>query len=184
DGGELSPTRAYDQTIDQHALYARTQFVLDLHRDHELRLAIAPTRTIREGRNEAISAASDDLRGERSIRALVTGLEYEARAFRDDLSNIVFVKHYLQAVEAESNAVLKTPLDSTTTRFGVGDSLRYRLARPLYAKASYEFATRLPTPDELFGNGDLIAHNLDLEPEVSHNFNLGFTLEQMRSPLG
>ena len=184
DGGELSPTLASDQTIDQHALYARTQFGLDLHRDHELRLAIAPTWTVRNGRNDAVSAESDDLRGERSILALVTGLEYEARAFRDDLSNIVFVKHYLQTVQAEANARMETALDRTTSRFGIGDSLRYRLARPLYAKASYEFATRLPTPDELFGNGDLIQQSFDLEPELSHNFNLGLTMERVRSPIG
>src|SRR5690606_31270621 len=129
-------------------------------------------------------AESDDLRGERSILALVTGLEYEARAFRDDLSNIVFVKHYLQTVQAEANARVQTALDRTTSRFGIGDSLRYRLARPLYAKASYEFATRLPTPDELFGNGDLIQQSLEREPELSHSFTLGLTMERVRSPIG
>jgi len=184
EGGELNPFLAYDQAIDQHALYARTQLGVDLHRDHELRLAVAPTWTTRDGRNEAVSPEQDPIRGARNILALVSGLEYEARLLRDDLSNIVFVKHYLQTVEAEANDIVRYGQDRTTSRFGVGDSLRYRIARPLYAKASWELATRLPTPDEIFGNGDLIQQNLALEPEVSHNLNLGLTLERVRSPIG
>ncbi len=52
-------------------------------------------------------------------------------------------------------------------REGVGDALRFRFTPWLYAKASYEFATRLPDPDELFGNGILVHANLDLDPEIS-----------------
>jgi hypothetical protein len=66
----------------------------------------------------------------------------------------------------------------------VGDALRFRFTPWLYAKASYEFATRLPRPDEVFGDGVLVLANLELEPEVSHNANVGPRLELTRSPIG
>jgi len=41
------------------------------------------------------------------------------------------------------------------------------------AKISYEYATRLPRPDELFGNGVLVDSYASLKPEQSHNLNGG-----------
>lgn len=185
-GGELSTTTPYDQNIDQHAVFARVQLAWELDPAHELRLALAPTWTTRDGRNEAVSADIDTTRGERGILSLVSGIEYEARPFGGDLENILFVKSYVQDVTGEElqSSSFTREVERTTTRFGVGDSLRYRLAEPLYAKASYELATRLPNPEELFGNGDLIVQNLDLEPEVSHNVNVGFALERVRTLAG
>ncbi len=58
---------------------------------------------------------------------------------------------------------------------GVGDSARLRLTDWLFVKASYEWATRLPRPDEIFGDGVIINENLDLKPETSHNLNLVLT---------
>jgi outer membrane receptor protein involved in Fe transport len=43
----------------------------------------------------------------------------------------------------------------------------------LQAKFSYERAVRVPDPDELFGDAVLQEANLGLEPELSHNLNLG-----------
>jgi vitamin B12 transporter len=51
----------------------------------------------------------------------------------------------------------------------------------LSAKASYEYATRLPGPSEVFGDGVFVAENLALRPEVSHNGNLGPRVE-LRQP--
>jgi vitamin B12 transporter len=54
----------------------------------------------------------------------------------------------------------------------------------LSVKLSYEYAARLPTPDELFGDGGLVVENLELSAERSHNYNLAFTLEPVRTPVG
>ncbi|MGC4092896.1 MAG: TonB-dependent receptor [Polyangiaceae bacterium] len=62
--------------------------------------------------------------------------------------------------------------------------MRYRFAPWVYAKASYEYATRLPTPDEVFGNAIRIDGNFDLQPEVSSNFNLGHRIELKHAALG
>jgi vitamin B12 transporter len=95
------------------------------------------------------------------------------------LSNIVFVKDYLY--RAASEEVLPGDIlrarDTHRHTFGVGDALRVQVLSWLYAKASYEYATRLPRPDEVFGDGVLVLANLALEPEVSHNANIGPRIE-------
>src|SRR5690606_30261927 len=68
------------------------------------------------------------------------------------------------------------PVSERRSRFGVGDSLRYKLTDQLVAKASYEWATRMPSVEELFGDGVLIDADLELVPETSHNANLGLQL--------
>jgi outer membrane cobalamin receptor len=74
--------------------------------------------------------------------------------------------------------------DRTTERYGVGNSLRYELAEWLYGKASYEWATRLPRPDEVFGDGVLLVANLELRPETSHNVNLGLSVDASQTASG
>ena len=68
--------------------------------------------------------------------------------------------------------------------FGLSDGLRYSLTEWLLLKASYEYATRLPNPYETFGDGVLVAANLELEPEVSHNVNVGPVLDRKKTKTG
>jgi len=133
--------------------------------------------TTRSGdeRIQADPNARDPLTAERDLFTLVSGIEHELSLWEDALSNIVFFKDYVY--RASSEEVLPGGIfrerDRNTHRFGAGDALRVRILPWLYAKASYEFATRLPRPDETFGDGVLIQANLELEPETSHNANLG-----------
>jgi outer membrane cobalamin receptor len=71
-----------------------------------------------------------------------------------------------------------------TQRPGVGDGLRVRFSDWLYAKASYEWATRLPRPVEAFGDNAFIQANPGIQPESSHNLNLGLTVDHLRTPAG
>ncbi|MDF2698177.1 MAG: hypothetical protein K0S65_6560 [Labilithrix sp.] len=184
--GEVEPI-ATDQTIRQHVIFGRYDLTWSAAADQTFRFGLAPTFTSRTGRNRA--GAQDDydpLRAQRDLTSAVAGVEYETRALESALVNIGFLKSYHQLARTEEqlpNAVVRD-LDVDVHRFGVGDSLRYRFAPELYAKASYERATRLPTPDEIFGNGVLVVENLHLAPESSHNVNLGLTLERARSALG
>src|SRR5690606_31144383 len=59
------------------------------------------------------------------------------------------------------------------------------LTPDLYVKASYEWATRMPASDEVFGDGVLTLHNYALLPERSHNANLSIhgRLERDRAGL-
>ncbi|MDC0707457.1 TonB-dependent siderophore myxochelin receptor MxcH [Stigmatella sp. ncwal1] len=180
--------RPVERVIGQHTGFARLNLGWNVTPLQKLRLSLAPTVVDRAGEDRQLQAAQqlDPLDGERNLFNLVSGVEYELDAFEDRLENILFVKDYLQRAYGEK------PLDggdfSVTKRnlhqVGLGDSTRLRLSPGLYAKASYEWATRLPRPDEFFGNGLLIIENLTLKPETSHNINLGLTYETRETAVG
>lgn len=181
-------SRPHDQVYWDHSGFWRVNLGWRLHPQHALRLAIAPTYLTRTGdeRRQSDPTARDPLTAERNLLTLVNGFEYELDLFGDRLENIAFVKQYVQMLESEEprpGGIFRRR-DRDTHRFGVGDALRFRFTRFLYAKASYEWATRLPRPDEVFGDNAFIIANLELEPETSHNANLGFTVDAKRTPGG
>ncbi len=186
-GGEIEsdPT---DQTVWQHSGFARATLAWRIATEHQLRLSTSPVLTTRTGdeRIQADPAARDPLTAERDLLTLVSGLEHDLSLWDDVFSNIAFVKDYIY--RASSEEVLPGGIfrerDRNTHRLGVGDALRIRVLPWLFAKASYEFATRLPRPDEVFGDGVLVQANLELEPETSHNANVGPRVELELDSIG
>jgi TonB family protein len=185
--GEIE-TPARDQLIWDHNVFGRANVELLLHPSHVLRFSTAPSFTTRSGdeRLQSDPSARDPLTAQRDLLTWVNGVEYQLNVLDERLENIVFVKEYTQLARSEEPVPggLIRDRDRDTHRIGWGDSLRYRFADWLYAKASYEWATRLPRPDEVFGDAVLVVDNLELEPEVSHNYNLGATLESGLTPSG
>lgn len=184
--GEFEDT-ANDQHVDQHSAYARVNVAWNPAPEHLLRLGLSPTHVTRTGRNRVVAEREKDpLTAERDLWSGVAGVEYEATPLEGRLANIAFAKIYLQRVRTREQlpSGLFGDVDRSIHRVGAGDSVRLRFTDALYAKASYEYATRLPTPEELFGDGGLIVWNVDLEPEVSHNANVGVTLERAETALG
>jgi outer membrane receptor protein involved in Fe transport len=175
---EADPT---DQTTWQDGAFGRATLTAKLAPEHTLRLSASPNYSTRTGdeRIQADPNARDPLTADRALFTFVSGLEYELSLFEDSLANIVFVKDYLY--NATSEEVLPGNIfrerDTDNHSFGLGDSFRLQILPWLYAKLSYEYATRLPRPDEVFGDGVLILANLELEPEVSHNANIGPRVE-------
>lgn len=181
--------RAQDQDYFEHNLYGRVNVAWSLREGQALQLSVSPTYVSQSGIEHRMAnpAARDPLSAERKLGGFVTGLEYDSDWFDKRLAHQLFVKSYLQRQSSEeplSNGVDFRRRDRTTHRFGVGDSLRYSFYGWLYAKASYEWATRLPRADEVFGNAFPVQANLGLLPERSHNANLALTLDAQSTPLG
>ncbi|HEU5076594.1 MAG TPA: TonB-dependent siderophore myxochelin receptor MxcH [Polyangiaceae bacterium] len=180
DPGETD-SRPFDQVYDDHSGFGRFNLSWHLHRAHALRLAVAPTYFTRTGdeRRQTDPTARDPLSAERKLFSVVNGLEYELDLFGDRLENILFVKQYFQRLNSEEPRPGGSfrRRDRDTHRGGIGDGLRFRFTPWLYAKTSYEWATRLPSPEELFGDNAFVVANLELQPETSHNYNLGLTLD-------
>jgi outer membrane cobalamin receptor len=170
-----------------HTGFARAAASWRFAPGHAIALSSAPTYAMRSG-HERLDAGliRDPLSGSRTLLTVVTGLEYQADLLGDRLENIAFAKHYAQWLGSEDplpgGAFSRT--DRATQRPGVGDGLRYRFTDWLYAKASYEWATRLPRPVEAFGDSAFIKANPAIEPESSHNLNLGITVDGLRTPAG
>jgi vitamin B12 transporter len=178
--GEIE-ARPHDRRLWDHSGYGRVNLTLRPAPQHTVRLSAAPTYLTRTGdeRAQLDPTSRDPASARRDLLTLISGGEYELDAFDDRLQNVIFVKHYVQLAWAEEplpGGVFRQ-VDRSSHRGGLGDALRFRFTDYLYAKLSYELATRLPRSDEIFGNGMLIRENLGIEPEVSHNGNLGATLD-------
>ncbi|WP_437854529.1 TonB-dependent siderophore myxochelin receptor MxcH [Sorangium sp. So ce363] len=176
---ETSPR---DRVFLEHSGLGRLNLRYRPHPEHALQLSVSPTfitRTAEERRLD--NDAREQLRGAHSLFTLVLGVEHQLNLLDDRLENSSFVKDYVQLLRMTGRLPgLHGYFDQRerdTHRLGVGDGLRYRFSEWLYAKASYEWTTRLPRPVEVFGDGMMIVSNLALKPETSHNGNLGFTID-------
>ncbi|XXX76202.1 TonB-dependent siderophore myxochelin receptor MxcH [Sorangium sp. So ce134] len=179
-GEDESPPR--DRVFREHSGLGRLNLRYRPHPEHALQLSVSPTFISRTGEERRPdNHQADQLRGVHSLFTWVHGVEHQLNLLDDRLENSLFVKDYVQLLRMKGRL---PGLDGRfgrrerdTHRLGFGDGLRYRFSEWLYAKASYEWAARLPRPVEVFGDGAMIVANLDLSPETSHNGNLGFTID-------
>lgn len=181
-----------DRSFYEDSVFARALATWTLARGHIVRFSVAPQFATRIG-DDHVKGRKDLLKLRYQVMQLVGGVEYESNFFDDKLSNVAFGKAYYQDATAEDRKEFTGNIlerSREAARLGAGDALRYRFTPWLLAKASYEYATRLPSPDELFGNGVLIDVSTNeyrpkpLRPEVSHNVNLGPRFELKRTQAG
>jgi vitamin B12 transporter len=177
-----------DTHVQQHSGYARLSIARPIAPGHELRFAFSPTFTRRTGEERTLAAGVPDaLDGKRALLTVISGLEYEAELFDGRLQNIAFAKYY--AMRADNEDLLPNlsfvPTERSYHRAGAGDALRLRFTEALIGKASYEYATRTPSPDQMYGDPALLLQsNLNLRPETAHNANLSGELDLRETRAG
>jgi vitamin B12 transporter len=177
--GEIS-TPATDQVVRDDAGVARLLLSWRPGPAHGFTLSVAPTAFSRSGEDLLHDGVGrDPLTARRDAVQVVSGLEHQLDVLDDRLQNMAFVKHYLQAVRSEEPLPggQISELGRDTSRLGLGEGVRWAIGSQAWAKASWEWATRLPAPEEVFGDAVLVLDNLELQPETSHNANLGLTFE-------
>ncbi|WP_108822182.1 TonB-dependent receptor domain-containing protein [Dysgonomonas sp. Marseille-P4361] len=109
----------------------------------------------------------------------VFGLSYSLNLFDNKLTNILFLKDYINNLRigqqdlSHITGSKDIPNSSTNYNIGYGIASRYRFNSNFAIKASYEHAIRLPIARELLGNGTTVYPNLTLKPESSNNVNIG-----------
>ena len=119
--------------------------------------------------------------------SVTTGLSLEDNFFDSRLQNLLGFKfHYLKAdiSNTSTSRLQKATVESNDyTDFGYDESLMFRIVKPLAVKGSYQHAVRLPTSDELFGDGVRVSAATNLKPEEADNFNVGLSLDLQEIPL-
>ncbi len=181
-------TVPHDKVNDDDSLYVRLELGMNPAERHALRVTFAPTYFTRSGDERHDKPGEiDELNSVRRMFGIVSGAEYEVDAFDDRLENIAFGKLYYQYAR-NAEVVPGGILDREERHFrgGVGNALRFWLSKVLYAKASYEYATRLPSPEESFGDNVFVREQTEdlLRPETSHNGNLSLVLDARETRVG
>jgi outer membrane receptor protein involved in Fe transport len=172
----------HDIVLWRDSVFGRLGLAWRIHPQHALRFGSTTQFAAIHGVSRSLLPGErDPLAAAQSVLKVVNGLEYQVDLFRGRLENIAFVKHYY--VHASADQVLTgaalEPVRLDDNSAGAGDAVRVRLwRRSLWAKVSYEYATRLPSPNELFGDGILVAPDGNLRPERSHNLNAGLLYDQ------
>lgn len=172
--GELGD--AAERFTWQHAGYARLNAGLVLGPRSSLEASATLQLTRRLGDDLYLGNdpdTRDPFETEQLQRRSVMGLSWSGFFLQDRLQLELFGKGYGYA--AELAGVVDYFYDERSVslrRWGAGGSALWSAGGPLYAKASVEHALRLPTPDEVFGDGVLVQSNIALQPERSLNTNL------------
>lgn len=185
--GEIVGGDPADQILWQHSVLARLNAAWSISDAQELRFSLAPTFITRRG-DDRLTAASqrDPLTAQRDLLTAVAGAEHELRLLDGSLEQVTFLKAYL--MRSDSEEVLPgdhfVRRDQANQRLGAGTATRLLLSDGLQAKASYEYATRLPGADEIFGDGVSVGANLGLRPETSHNVNVELAQRDRRTAVG
>ncbi|MET0283803.1 MAG: TonB-dependent receptor [Polyangiales bacterium] len=182
-GGEIGG-RPTNTSLFEDGIFSRTMLTWVPATGHALRASLTPSFASRHTENHLPAAENRNLKDK--IVQFVAGAEHQFDWFQDRLSNIAFAKLYSLRTSHDSipegTLRIKRNAQRTIRNWGIGDSLRFRFTNWLMAKLSYEYTTRLPNTDELFGDGVLVEPNAQLKPERSHNVNFGprITVERAR----
>ncbi len=177
--GELDRV-PHDRLTWQQSVYTRAVAEVPLAPGHDLSFSITPQAAFRTGdeRLEQEGSTRDPYEADQRQLKLTTALAWDGRLLQDRLQTSVFGKSYLYDAELVGANIGGAIQELTVQQalWGGGAAASLRLTPSLYLKTSYEYAARLPSPDEVFGDGVLISHNLELKAERSHNLNAGLQL--------
>ncbi len=109
--------------------------------------------------------------------SLVLGLTHEYKSGGDVFINALSLKYYTYSVNTTLISLLgenrPEEIDFTKSDFGINNALRFRLTPTFLLKASYAYDLRLPSEDELLGDGYTISAAGNLKPERNNSLNLG-----------
>lgn len=110
-----------------------------------------------------------------TVRKQVSGLSYTLTGFQSRFKATTFSKFYqyqINSIQTDYQGNEQIDFKNKQQQLGFGLSTTYEFDK-IQLKASYENATRYPELVELFGDGLNIVSNPALEPEQSHNYNIG-----------
>lgn len=185
-GGEIGG-QPQDLLTRFDTVFGRARAQLTTFQKDDLELSAGVDQYWRLGRNAYVQSFDyfDPLAVPIAMTSGFAGASHRQRFFDDRLENVVFAKGYLQHanIATDPRSTVTQP-QRTSLAGGAGDTVRFAFTRQFAIKASYEYATRLPRADELFGDGAFLLENTELAPERSHNGNAALELTALPTPIG
>lgn len=196
--GEIE-ARPRNQTIWVNGAFGRALLSWTPSESHTFGATTSPDYSTQTGdeRRQLNPEARDRLTAVANMLGVVSAVGHEWHALPYDrnrakhsedfaLENVFSLKHYHYATDAEQPLAgnLFRRRDVDRTLWGVNEGVRYGLTRSFFLKASYEYATNLPTPQQVFGDGGFVLPNVELVPETSHNVNLGLLIDAKNTAAG
>ena len=119
--------------------------------------------------------------------SVTTGISLENRFWNSRIQNLLGFKfHYMKAEISNmpTSLLIEPAVESNDyTDFSYDENLMFKIAKSLSVKASYQHAVRLPSPEELFGDGLRVSAAINLKPEEADNFNFGISVDLQELPL-
>jgi outer membrane cobalamin receptor len=171
---EIYKTRQYDLTqrynVSYHLSKAQTLSLNFISSNNEWKNTDA-------GKVEGTSV--DDNSSE--YAKMIVGIGHGLKLWDDKFQSTAFFKYYRMTVAIDSAARWRggyfdrAPMNADKSFTGAGLGLSYSFSKKLLMKLSAEFACRLPSVYELLGDGISTVANVALKPELSMNYNVGFS---------
>ena len=163
--------------------YITSHLDYQLNEKHSFQLTHTFSNYTRRNKNMLITNYTLDSDFMRRVNEKnISGLSYKFTP-SERWNILAFGKYYNTAVTGPviisgqgSRAVYEEETHHTQA-WGYGGATTYQLLKPLQVKLSYEKSFRLPTDNELFGDGDLEIGNYKLKPENSDNLNVNLSYQ-------
>ncbi len=163
--------------------YITSHIDYQLNEKHSFQLTHTFSNYTRRNKNMLITNYTLDSDFMRRVNEKnISGLSYKFTP-SERWNILAFGKYYNTAVTGPviisgqgSRAVYEEETHHTQA-WGYGGATTYQLLKTLQTKISYEKSFRLPTDNELFGDGDLEIGNYKLKPENSNNLNVNLSYQ-------
>ena len=122
------------------------------------------------------------------MKTLTTGLSYDLTLFDGRFQNAFTLKNFIFSSHSRSIDVYSVrapePVKVSKSYFGFSDAFRYKFTDDLMLKASFNSEVRIPTSEELIGNGYSILASPALKPERTSGVNLGMLYRHLKQDGG
>lgn len=174
-GGEISASRN-NLFLEANNMIGRANLTWSIDSASSVTANLLYTAYDRKGHDDIAAAyhGKDLFRYPTKLNKLVAGLAYQRKLFKAGITSISSVKFF--SFTSDGFTVVNTnivPAQQSFNRAGFNQAFKWHSSAYLQARLSYEYASRIPDENELFGDFILIRANPSILPENSHNVNAG-----------
>lgn len=122
------------------------------------------------------------------MKTLTVGLSYDLTLFNGRFQNAFTLKEFLFSSHSRSIDIYSVkepqPVKTSKNYIGFSNAMRYKFTNDLMLKASFNSEVRIPTSEELIGNGYSILASPALRPERTSGVNLGLLYRHIKADGG